>query len=303
MKKKFLLYSALLCAFTYTLSSYRPGPDAFAGYDCTGAESASSAPIMGVTGCNAGSTCHSSAATPTISCVLKLDSAGVATTRYIAGMTYTVTITGTNSSGNGNRNYGFQLAAIQGTASAATVTNAGTLQSTGLPANIHNQTPSSSVNINIIEHGDTLAVPTGTTAYTQSFTWTAPATGVGSISFWGATNFVNGNGVADAGDIWNTGNLVVTEEAPLGVATVVNTAEYNVYPNPMTNVLNVAFQAPGGITDVAIYDLSGNLVATKTIGAGSNLATFETTGWANGMYYVAIMGNGKLINTIAVVKR
>jgi len=301
MKKKIVLFTLLAGVMSYGLSSYHAGP-ALNGYDCTGAESACSGSYANFTGCSNGG-CHGGAtATSTISCVIALDSAGgVPTTQYVAGMTYTVTITGNNTSGDGNAYYGFQLTSIKGAASAATVSNAGTWATTGLPATTHIAPPTSYTYLNICEQSSKIAV-TGTTI-TESFVWTAPVAGTGTISFWGAANFVNGDGSADRQDIWNTGSLVVTEEAPLGVATVVNTADVTVYPNPMTDLLNVAFNAAEGNNGVTVYDLNGNLIATQAVTAGSNVATFATASWANGMYYVSVSNNGQVLKTISVVKK
>jgi len=67
----------------------------------------------------------------------------------------------------------------------------------------------------MVEQSTRINATTGTggagTTYEESFTWTAPSFGTGTVSFWGVLNAVNANGNNDSGDKWNTATLVVNE--------------------------------------------------------------------------------------------
>ena len=295
MKKKILLFTAIAGLTTIAFSSYHSGA-ANNGYDCTGAETAGS--LGNFTSC-AHSGCHGAAATPTIGVAIELDSAGgVPTTHYKAGLTYTVKITGTNGTGNTLPKYGFQLAAIKGTSAIATVADAGTFATTGLPASTHITAPQSGATLLTIAE-QSLAISVSGTTFTESFTWTAPASGTGAISFWGAVNFVNGNALADTADKNNTNSVSINEWSTTGVANVNNTIGMTVYPNPVVNTLNIRLDNAAGNYDVAVIDLNGRVITTDNITASTSISTAN---WAAGMYYVVVKGNGAT-KTVAVVKQ
>ena len=185
MKKKILLFTLCGSIAVIGFSSYHAGA-ARNGYDCTGAESAGTGSFANPTGCYAGGGCHSSAATSTISVAIEMDSTGgVPTTMYKPGNTYTVKITGTATSGSFPK-YGFQLNALKGTASTTSNADAGTWTTTGLPTNTQCTAPGSYTQLTVMEQSTAIAL--SGSSFTQTFTWTAPAAGTGTISFWGAAN-------------------------------------------------------------------------------------------------------------------
>ena len=304
MKKRILLFSLSLAIGSLAVSSYRNGAGSN-GYDCTGAESAGTGTLANPTGCSTGGGCHGSAATTTIGVTLELDSAGVATTHYVGGHTYTIKITGTNGTGSSLPNYGFQIAALKGTASAATESDAGAFATTGLPTSTHLVAPSSLTQLTIAEQSSPLSA-SGTTC-TQSFTWTAPAAGTGNISFWGAVNFVNGNGSADAGDKFNTGSLQITEitsASHVSVAEVQHNISINAFPNPIAN--SFMLHAEGlndGSYSVHIFDINGKLVADETAEAagGKFSSRINSSAWAAGLYNVLVSGNG--VNQVVTISK
>ena len=95
---------------------------------------------------------------------------------------------------------------------------------------------------------------------TWSFAWTAPAAGTGDVTFYGAFNFTNNNG-NDNGDIIHKSTLTIPEAFGTGVENVRGITELNVYPNPVTDHLNIHYylnhQEPVTIT---MYDLTGKQV-------------------------------------------
>ena len=299
MKKRILLFTAVLGMCYLVFSSHRTGPAAV-GYDCTGAETAGT--FGNVTGCGP-SHCHSSSATTGIGVSIELDSAGVPTTHYKGGMTYTVKITGTPGSATSNVLYGFQLNALTGSASSTNNVNAGTWASTGLPANTHIAAPRATLTqLTTMEHSDTIRM-TGT-SFTESFTWTAPVTGTGVISFWGAANFVNGSGTADPGDLWNTNHVVINEWSTLSVSTVANNISLKAFPNPVSNNLSLQMDnTQAGTYTLQAFDMKGRVITTENIEVNgtSHTSNINTSNWLAGTYQV-VVGKDGFNKVIPVIK-
>jgi Secretion system C-terminal sorting domain/Reeler domain len=291
MKKKILLFGLVAGIGSLTLSSYHAGPAAN-GYDCTGAESAGTGSYANPTGCTTGH-CHANSASSAVSVSIELDSAGVATTHYKGGMTYTVKVIGSTT--GSNTKYGFQLNSLIGTTSTSSNMDAGTWATTGLPSGTHVTPPGSYTQLTCVEQSMALASST----LPQSFSWTAPAAGTGTISFWAAVNFVNGNGSADAGDIWNTVSSIISEwPASTGVAEVAG-ADLKVFPNPTVDVLNIAMTA--GNCTVNVFDLNGKVVASTNSTTNGHTLAINTASWTPGVYQV-VVANGADRKVVSVVK-
>lgn len=288
MKKITLAYFILagLCVYI-TISGYKTGAGTN-GYDCTGAETGLGNP----TGCK---TCHGSTATSAISVVLELDSTGgVPTTHYTGGKTYTVKITGTNNSTTSLPKWGLQVGCIKGSAAATTPVNAGTWSST-CPMNCkYSPAQANNFVVNVVEHSTPLNPTTGTggngTTYVESFTWTAPASGTGTISFWGVVNAVNNNGTDDSGDKWNTAKTVITEwPSGTGVEPLYANAELNVFPNPASDFMYLEMKnIPSGNYSLSVYDINGRKIFTGPANAG--VKNLNTSGWQPGIYTLIVEG-------------
>ena len=299
MKKRILLFTAVFGMTYLVFSSHRTGPAAF-GYDCTGAETAGT--LGNPTGCGP-SHCHSSGATTGISVAIELDSAGVPTTHYKGGMTYTVKITGTPGSATSNTLYGFQLNALKGSASSTNNVDAGTWASTGLPAHTHMTAPVSTLTqLTTMEHSDTIRM-TGS-SFTEAFTWTAPVAGTGVISFWGAANFVNGDVLAGPQDLWNTNSVIINEwPASSAVANVANSMSLSAFPNPVRNNLNLQMDnTEAGTYSLQVFDMIGRTVANENIvvNGTSHTSNINTSNWQPGTYHVVVEkdGNRKVMSVV-----
>ena len=295
MKKRILLFTLVAGLGSVVLSSYHGGA-ALSGYDCTGAESAGTGMQANPTGCAAsGSGCHSSSATTGITVAIELDSAGTPTTYWKAGHTYTVKITGTNTTGNALPKYGFQIAALKGTTSLATEQNGGTLSAA--PAGTHIAAavaPYTYVQLTIAEQSS--AITLSGTSFTQTFTWTPPAAGTGSVSFWGAANFVNGNTIQDAGDLWNTTHITATEiVSNAGVTNIGSELTIKAFPNPVTTnfSLQLLNAEPGNYT-LQIFNMNGSMVTSQPIEINNAImaASINTNNWPAGLYNVVVEKDG-----------
>jgi hypothetical protein len=126
--------------------------------------------------------------------------------------------------------------------------------------------------------------------------WSTMAGGTRSNSAT-ATGWVSRTGVTvvDAGSYFTlsdsvTSPLIKTQVSVDPVAT--STVEgVNVYPNPSNGDLNISFNADATENyTISIMDMNGKVISTRTIPAtkGQNLAQFNLTEAANGLYFVRI---------------
>jgi hypothetical protein len=272
MKKQILLFTLSAGMIATVLMSNQGGAAAGAGGNRTGAKASTA-------NCSGGG-CHGAISTATTTAAIRVDSAGgVQVTKYVAGMTYTVTVTGTHTTLN---SFGFQYAAVSGT--GATQEQAGTF--TALPASVVSHSLSS---LNIIEQSSAISGP-----LSKSFSWTAPATGVGNVTMYLTVNAVDGSGGPNSADVGANVSKVLTQYTSTSVPVVANNVTVSAFPNPVVGQLNVQVGDITGAYTVAVYDITGRSVATTSVAAGNVAATtsFNTTNWAPGAYMVVVESEG-----------
>lgn len=278
MKKRFLLLPLLGLGLYFSLTSSSNGYN----QNRTGSHG-------GTVGCGS---CHGSSAVSGITVAVELDSAGTPVTRYKPGMTYTIKLTGTNTTSSTLPAFGMELSVVSGSGTSSA--NAGTLS--GYPSTVSPATGSGS--ITYLTHNTPISPASGTgasgTTYVVTTTWTAPAAGTGTVTAYGLINAVNNNGNDDNGDKWNTANASFTELPASGVGVNnVAASDINVYPNPVSSVLNVT----GVNGSVQVFDVNGKLISSVSV---NNSATIDASGWANGLYFVSINNAGQVTNKTIV---
>lgn len=283
MNKATFVYLIALCGISLIVCSYAGGASSH-NIEGTGAETG----LGNSAGCGQG--CHTSGTTTTIN--IELDSAGIPTTRYVAGKSYTVKLTGKNTSTTSLPKFGFQIGSIVGASATTTPVNAGSWVAP-FPTNTKYVAPKAGkFVVGIVEQTAALAATSGSggngTTYVQTFNWTAPASGTGTISFWAVINAVNGNG-SDSGDKYNTGHVTITELIP-GSAL-----------NVTTSVVNVACN--GDKTGSATVAVTGGTKPYTYLWSCSPAQTTATaTGLAAGNYTVTVKdATGASKNNIAVI--
>ena len=284
MKKFTFLYLIVICAIGLIVSGYTGGA-ANHNIEGTGAETG----LGNSAGCGNG--CHTAATTTTVT--IELDSAGIPTTRYKGGMNYTVKITGKNTSTTSLPKFGFQLGSIVGSSASATPVNAGTW-ATPYPAGTQYVAPKAGkFVVGVMEQTAALAATSGTggngTTYVRTFNWTAPASGTGTISFWGVLNAVNGSN-NDAGDKYNNAKLVITE--------LVSTAALTV----KTSAMDV--KCFGDKTGAATATATGTSPYTYSWNTSPVQTTATATGLAAGTYTVTVKdATGKTATATATISQ
>ncbi|HET6225313.1 MAG TPA: T9SS type A sorting domain-containing protein [Bacteroidia bacterium] len=285
MRKSTFVYLVMLCGVTLIICSYAGGASSH-NIEGTGAETG----LGNSAGCGQG--CHTSATTTTIN--IELDSAGVPVTRYVGGKSYTVKLTGKNTSTTSLPEFGFQIGCIVGSTAVTTPTNAGSWIAP-FPTNTKYVAPKSGkFVVGVVEQTAAIAATSGTggngTTYVQTFNWTAPAAGTGTISFWAVINAVNGNN-NDTGDKYNTGHVTITELTPVSTLKV------------STSVVNV--KCNGDKTGSATATASGGKPSyTYSWNTSPVQTTATATGLAAGSYTVTVKDAvGTTTNQVAVISQ
>jgi hypothetical protein len=298
MKKTTFVYVLASGLMFLMITGYKTGAGTH-GWDCTGAETGLGNPA----GCASGAGCHATTATSTIAVSLELDSAGVPTTHYSGGMTYTVKLSGVNNGTTVLPKYGLQIGAIKGSVAVTTPVNAGTW-GTPFPTTTHYAAPQSgNFTVGVVEQTAAIAAASGTggtgTTYSRTFNWTAPVTGTGTISFWAVLNAVNNNGSEDTGDKWNKVHIVINEW-PLSAGIENNSVsafDLSVFPNPATENIHLTYMLnKRSKVSVKIFDLNGKIASElldETQNQGLQKVDAETSGLNAGIYMVLLNVDGE----------
>ncbi len=297
MKKHSIIYLFAAGACSFILTSYKTGAGTN-GWDCTGAETGLSNPA----GCSNGG-CHGTSTAITVA--IELDSAGTPTTHYKGGITYTVKLSGTNTGTTSLPKFGFQMGSIKGSVAVTTPVNAGTW-STTCPAGTHYAAPqANNFVVGVVEQTSAITATTGTggsgTTYVKSFSWTAPTSGTGTISFWAVLNAVNGDGGTN-GDQWNTKHVVINEwggNTTTGIVNTENTAsdfKLSLFPNPATENIHLTYSlSKQSAVSVKMFDLNGRLVADlldETQSEGGQNLDAGVSNLSKGIYFVVLNADG-----------
>lgn len=182
--------------------------------------------------------------------VVTLTSGGTPVTEYLPNTTYEVTVTmSTNNAKNG-----FEIVALK-----PGNTMAGTFAITNTT---HTKT--------IVSGGKTRVTHklAGTDLNTWSFNWTSPATNVGAVTFYLATNQTNSNS-DDTGDVIRTSQHVFGSQA--GIQDASEKIETRIGYQSSTNSLNIQLDSKvDGSVFVNVVDLSGKSVFTENMGTVSS---------------------------------
>ncbi|MGX7667993.1 beta strand repeat-containing protein [Flavobacterium pedocola] len=171
-----------------------------------------------------------------------------------------------------------------------------------------------SVTVNVV------AAPTGSTTQVISVPVPTDATiedivVVGSNIIWypSAADAVAGTNALPAGTILITGSTYYatqtvggcTSATSLGVTVTVtlgtsdfDTAAFKVYPNPVTDILNVSYSE--NISDIEVYNTIGQQVMVKTVNQMN--ATVDMSGLAGGTYFVKVRVDNA-VKTVKVIKK
>lgn len=232
-------------------------------------------PAGGSKTCNT-TNCHTGATVGNLSGVI---SSNIPAAGYTAGGTYTITA---NFVRPGHTKFGFEATPqnSSGTKLGTMTAQAGTQLVTGSSGKY-------------ITH--TIGGVSGSGSKTWNFTWTAPATGLGPVTFYGAFNATNNNNQR-TGDSIFTSALVVTENTTAVHNSETRSLSFSAFPNPTHDNLNIAFtlKEPASV-EIEIFDIHGNkaekLLTEKNL-SGDISENFDLVSYPTGVYFLRFTVNG-----------
>lgn len=280
MKKKLLLFPLILGMGYFTLVSYNSGPAGSGAGNRTGGPGSTGAGTCGAGGC------HSTATAGTAVAITMKDVAtGAAVTdgKYKPLRTYEVTISVANA---GNSSFGFQCEVLGADENDIGVLNAGA-----------GQAVRTANGKKVVEHTGRIS---GTST---TFTWTSPAAGGGTATFYAAGNSVNADG-GTGGDFPSLPYSIAFSENNTSVGTVDNAIDIVSYPNPFSSTLNVKLEnASSGAYTILAYDMRGNIIyqASQHVINGKFETSINTYKWAASTYFIQVDKDGQK-RTSTVVK-
>ncbi|MCH2042773.1 MAG: T9SS type A sorting domain-containing protein [Saprospiraceae bacterium] len=271
MKSSFLYFIFLGGLSIFFLQSNSGGRAAAGNADSTGS------PVNNNQTCN---TCHSAGNFGTTSSEIQILDNGTPVTEYTAGQTYTLQVTVTNATGNPIR-YASQTVAL-----LSDDTQAGSLSS----ATTTNTQISTLSNRQYLEHGGSGMNSDGI----FSATWTAPAAGSGTVTFYSVGMASNGNSGTSGDNVSPSSNLQLPEAVASSVAEVeVNTIQLKSFPNPTQGVVTVELQARSSAEyNIQVVDFLGKVLENRflEVHQGHNNIQLDLSNYPAGMYFIYANG-------------
>ena len=211
-------------------------------------------------------------------------------TSYTPGNTYTISLSLTSNPGK----RGFSAVAL-----TPSNTNAGS----SIGAGIGGTQNFTSAGRQYVSHTTTSS--TATTPFAWS--WVAPATNVGNVTFYVASNAANDNNLS-SGDMIYLSQHIFTPASGAGIEETSNEANFEAGYNMATNKLVVNFNYLGiGEMHLNLVDLNGRSVFTYDLGQseiGENKETIALpSSLQEGMYVVHFFVGNKAMSANILVKK
>ncbi len=228
-------------------------------------------------------TCHSSGGGTVTLSIEVLDASGEAVSDYRPGETHTVTVS-LSSSGSPSA-YGFQAVALLNSNDS----NAGSITSGS-----NSQTGTVNSRTYVEQAG-----PSSSSDF--SFTWTAPAAGSGSVTFYASGNAVDGDG-STGGDGADVSFVTLNEGFNTSLTELENEAGFSIFPNPVQGDLNVRpAEGTSGLYQAMITDMAGRQIRSTTVDFNAGTATLSVSDLPEGNYNLTI-NNGDKTGTSRFIK-
>jgi len=268
MKKVILILSTVVCGFIIFSADIKQGHSNESGSPNANTGS----PADGGTCSRSG--CHDGGSATTGGSI----TSNIPVSGYIPGQTYTITASAIDPNSSAVK-FGFQVSP-----QSANGTLLGTLVVTD--ANATKLTSAGKY----ITHKEA-GTGNGTNGTRNwSFDWTAPATGTGSVTFYGAFNITNNNSARTGDKIFNA--TLVVPEGTVGINEDAALAGVTIYPNPSNGNFNLAVNNASTAVETNVFSAEGKLVYSEThqkIGAGKqNISLNLNDKLGAGVYFIAV---------------
>lgn len=226
----------------------------------------------------------------TASAIADIISSDVPSTGYVPGTTYTISATVTDPS---IVKFGFEISPQSST---------GTLLGTMAIINTTTTKFASTTNKYVTHKSSGTSFPGHTGNW--SFLWTAPGSGTGDVTFYGAFNFSNNNG-SSTGDVIHTSTLTVNEGFGVGIGETDDITTFNLFPNPVVNQVNINYTVEQQKRIViSLLNLSGQVVSVlknEIATSGNYSQTFSMEQYPKGIYLLEIK-SGDYNTTRKIIK-
>ena len=180
-----------------------------------------------------------------------ITSSPLLTTGYVPGTVYTITVTVAQT---GSTLFGLDVEAL-----LASGANGGTLAITNSSlTKLLTKTVGGNSRNNVVQTGNNNVGP-NTQAF--SFSWTAPASGSGLITFYASGMAADNTGGTDLDQTYTT-SLAVSEST-VGISETSANSAFAIYPNPVKGNLNVNYSiTTDSKVQISVYSLDGKKVAS-----------------------------------------
>ena len=97
------------------------------------------------------------------------------------------------------------------------------------------------------------------------------------------------------------GKFVYSDVKAVRTVAASTTGTNKLFPNPAREVVNITIDPKMANTVVMLVNQAGQVVATKTANANSNLVTLEVSGLQAGLYVVKISNDNGSAQTLKLV--
>jgi uncharacterized protein YjdB/lysophospholipase L1-like esterase len=128
--------------------------------------------------------------------------------------------------------------------------------------------------------------------------------GIQSYSLDGSNNntsWTNLKSVTSTPTVSNINTITIPAPITTVIPTIVNEETITLYPNPVNDNLSVVFVNQIEKANVMILDLHGRTMMNKWVG-GSSMETLNVSALSDGVYFVKVVANGKVMNSRFVKK-
>jgi hypothetical protein len=231
------------------------------------------------------SSCHGSAGNGSIAVNLPIELQGGAS--YVLGQTYTISVTVSQSACN---LFGFGFEALQASGANGGVLTPGT----GSQALSITVLGNSRNNIVHVSNGGATA-----NSHTFTFTWQAPSTNVGNITFYTAGLAADGSGSPNSADKTYSTSVVIPAPQTVGIDNQIEIGNgISVFPNPVTEKISLNYSLiKNAQVKAELFNLEGKAIElfneNQPTGNIKKEIEVEKLNLSNGIYFVSLTIDGK----------
>ena len=135
---------------------------------------------------------------------------------------------------------------------------------------------------------------------TWTFSWVAPQSGSGKITFYGAFNASNADNALSGDKIFLS--TMAVDENTTGIENITDLEKIQIYPNPSKGILNIENNADQ-IIGVKVYNTQGQIISVSSSKISNSQTQINLSGFEPGMYYIGLETRNGLISKPILLTR